>query len=192
MSSWTYINGMITVAPLGETQFEKKYVLETILSHLPLVTGSEKNMATHIIQKAGFNERSNNDEFGQHSNLLNSNEYWECGWMIAQSEYIIVVEGALRDREYLQTLKEFNNWICRLSKRCFVTYTLVNISSHEQSTILTNNKKVYSDMYEYPAYGHEGIEPNWAEYLMWQPMKDSQYPALLAYKYSVGKNKTRS
>ena len=29
MSSWTYINGTITVSPIGRTQPEKKYILDT-------------------------------------------------------------------------------------------------------------------------------------------------------------------
>lgn len=41
MSWWTYINGSIVVYPMGRTQPEKKYILDTVLAHLPLVTGSE-------------------------------------------------------------------------------------------------------------------------------------------------------
>ena len=43
MSWWTYINGTITVSPMGRTQAEKRYILETVLDHLPLVTGSERD-----------------------------------------------------------------------------------------------------------------------------------------------------
>lgn len=32
MSSWTYITGVITVSPMGRTQPEKRYILDTILS----------------------------------------------------------------------------------------------------------------------------------------------------------------
>ena len=51
MSYWTYVNGNIIVSPMGRTQAEKRYILETVLDHLPLVTGSEKNMNVYIIQK---------------------------------------------------------------------------------------------------------------------------------------------
>lgn len=51
MSYWTYINGTITVRPMGRTQPEKRYILETVLNHLPRVTGSEGDMNTYIIQK---------------------------------------------------------------------------------------------------------------------------------------------
>lgn len=48
MSSWTYINGTITVRPMGRTQPEKRYILETVLNHLPRVTGSEGDMNIYI------------------------------------------------------------------------------------------------------------------------------------------------
>ena len=57
MSFWSYVKGMIEVYPMGRTQAEKRYILETVLSHLPPVTGSEENMKAHIVQKSGFNFR---------------------------------------------------------------------------------------------------------------------------------------
>ena len=44
MSFWTYLTGTVTVRPMGRTQAEKRYILDTVLEHLPLVTGSEKDM----------------------------------------------------------------------------------------------------------------------------------------------------
>ena len=38
MSAWTYITGVITVFPMGRTQPEKRYILDTILEHMPRVT----------------------------------------------------------------------------------------------------------------------------------------------------------
>lgn len=43
MSWWTHINDTITASPMGRTQAEKRYILETVLDHLPLVTGSERD-----------------------------------------------------------------------------------------------------------------------------------------------------
>lgn len=51
MSHWTYVSGLIRVSPTGRTQPEKRYVLETVLEHLPAVSGSEGYMDTYIIQK---------------------------------------------------------------------------------------------------------------------------------------------
>lgn len=48
MSWWTYINGNIIVHPMGRTQAEKRYILDTVLAHLPLVAGSEGDMNIYI------------------------------------------------------------------------------------------------------------------------------------------------
>ena len=37
MSYWTYVNGTVIVSPMGRTQAEKRYILDTVLSHLPRV-----------------------------------------------------------------------------------------------------------------------------------------------------------
>lgn len=63
MSSWTYVHGTIVVSPLGRTQHEKRYILETVLDHLPVVTGSERDMEVYVIQKRGYNSSSSSDEF---------------------------------------------------------------------------------------------------------------------------------
>ena len=47
MSDWTYILGTITVMPIGRTTAEAKYILETVLEHLPQVTGTEGNMQVY-------------------------------------------------------------------------------------------------------------------------------------------------
>lgn len=57
---------------MGRTQAEMRYILETVLSHLPPVTGSEENMKVHIVQKSGFNYNSSADEFGQDTGMANS------------------------------------------------------------------------------------------------------------------------
>lgn len=72
MSFWSYVRGMIEVYPMGRTQAEMRYILETVLSHLPPVTGSEGNMKAHIVQKSGFNYSSSADEFGQDTGMGNS------------------------------------------------------------------------------------------------------------------------
>lgn len=50
MSYWTYVNGTVIVSPMGRTQAEKRYILDTVLSHLPRVTGSEGDMNVYVIQ----------------------------------------------------------------------------------------------------------------------------------------------
>ena len=120
MSYWTYINGTITVRPMGRTQPEKRYILETVLNHLPRVTGSEGDMNTYIIQKNGYNSSCSCDEFGEVTNNLTDwygNKSHTRGALRTQDEYILVVNAALRDREFEQTYREFMKWFVRLCKR---------------------------------------------------------------------------
>ena len=70
MSYWTYIQGTITVSPIGRTQAQKRYILDTVLSHLPIVSGSEKDMDVYVIQKNGHNSSCSHDEFGERTNNL--------------------------------------------------------------------------------------------------------------------------
>ena len=54
MSWWTYVHGTIVVSPMGRTQAEKRYILDTVLEHLPVVSGSERDMNVYVIQKEGL------------------------------------------------------------------------------------------------------------------------------------------
>lgn len=190
MSSWTYINGSITVSPLGRTQAEKRYILETVLNHLPLVTGSEGDMDVYIIQKNGTNSSSSCDEYGQISNNL-IDEYGchsrKNGWLEIQEEYILVVNGSLRDRHFDETFREFMKWLCRLSKRVWVKDVLVRINGYNKQYVINesdNFDSPYSNMNEEYSWSKESDgEPHWCEHLMWERAKNSDYPMLLAYKY---------
>lgn len=172
MSYWTYINGTIVVDSVGNTQAQNRYILETILSHLPLVTGSEHNMKAYLIQPEGTNYCSNVNEFGQ----------FVEGGLEKQDTYIIVVHGDLRDREFKETFTEFNKWICRLAKRADIRDVLVKLSSYDKEYIFTNKNEVYSDMYELPSWANNTGEPAWWEYLDWKADKFG-FPRVLAYKY---------
>lgn len=83
--------------PMGRTQAEMRYILGTVLSHLPPVTGSEENMKVHIVQKSGFNYSSSVDEFGQDTGMGNSH-YGR--FFNTQSCYLrdILVEKSIRKR----------------------------------------------------------------------------------------------
>lgn len=192
MSYWTYINGTITVAPMGRTQAEKRYILETVLDHLPIVSGSERNMDVYIIQKNGYNCSSSHTEFGEWGGYKD----WKTLSTEVQDEYILVVNAALRDREFEQTYKEFMKWLVRLCKRTGLEDILVEIKGYNKSAIIKDrniqNKKysyksVFDSLYENPSWCNDNKdeykEPNWCEYLMWNRAKNSDYPMLLAYKY---------
>jgi hypothetical protein len=192
MSWWTYINGTVTVHPMGRTQAEKRYILETVLDHLPFVTGSERDMNVYIIQKNGYNSSSSHTEFGVYGGYL--------GWhkknlsLDTQDEYILVVNGSFRDRMFEQTYKEFQKWLCRLAKRVYVEDVLVEVTGWNRSELIRNPRlprekcwdTVYGQMHERPTWSYdddEFHEPNWCEYLMWDRARGSDYPMMLAYKY---------
>lgn len=195
MSSWTYINGTITAEPLGRTQAEKRYILETVLNHLPHVTGSEGDMDVYIIQKNGYNSSLSCDEFGERTNNLvdiYGNKSFDRGRMRVQDEYILVVNAALRDREFDQTYKEFIKWLVRLCKRVMCEDILVEIKGYDKSTVIKDRniqnkayswQSVFDGLFEAPSWCNNTEEPNWTEYLMWDRAKDSDYPIKLAYKY---------
>ena len=189
MSFWTYINGTIMVSPLGRTQAEKRYILDTVLSHLPIVSGSERDMDVYVIQKNRHNYSSSCDEFGEVTNNLvdrYGRKSRKRRWLETQDEYILAVNAALRCREFEETYREFMKWLCRLAKRVMVHEVLVSIKGYEKSTIIQD--KYYGgfyEMFEDPSWcGKTGMEePNWCEYLMWDKVKNYDCPMKLAYKY---------
>lgn len=192
MSYWTYVNGNITVNPMGRTQSEKRYILETVLDHLPFVTGSEGDMEVYIIQKNGYNNSSSHTEFGEWGGYKN----WKTLSTEVQDEYILVVDGSLRNREFEQTYKEFQKWLCRLAKRVDVQDVLVEVGGYEKSAIIRNHRlkgkqsTVYGQMNEKPTWCYndgEIHEPNWCEYLLWDKAKNSNLPIMLEYKYFSNK-----
>lgn len=181
MSYWTYISGVIKVYPLGRTQPEKRYILDTVLDHLPRVTGSEGNMRVHVIQCAGHDMSSSCNEFEE--------SMWyrrdaDCdGWMRTQSHYLLVLEAHLRDRMFDETLHEFNKWLNRLAKRVGVNEILVQLNGCGRELII-KDAEPYQNMKEPPSWSpYSDGEPAWAEYLMWDNVKDARYPMKLAYKY---------
>lgn len=179
MSSWTYITGMITVCPMGRTQPEKRYILDTVLEHMPRVSGSEEDMHVHVIQKHGHNSSCSHNEFGERI-LWKDNE--------TQTDYFVIIEGALRDRHFDETLRELNKWLNRLAKRAGIEELLVRLkgldSNWEMKELVISDSKPYEQMMEWPSWSdRSGGEPAWCEYLMWDSAKDSWYPMTLLYKY---------
>lgn len=176
MSSWTYIKGTVTVQPMGRTQAEKRYILDTVLEHLPLVTGSEQDMNIYVIQKNGHNSSSSCDEFGYSTNnLVDScgDRSRKRGWLRTQDEYILVVDGSLRDRIFKETLQEFTKWLCRLAKRISIEDVLIEIKGYSEKILIRNEDAIYGKMFEDPSWSNEQSE-NWCEYLMWDYDRDEE------------------
>ena len=176
MSYWTYISGAITVSPMGRTQPEKRYILDTILEHLPKVTGSEHDMSTHVIQMDGYDGSSGCNEFGE----LNYDSSHRFKPVKTQDNYIIILEARLRDCMFEETLRELNKWLNRLAKRVMVRDIVVKLRGWNKELVISNPKP-YEDMQEGPSWYNGEIA--WAEYLIWDRAKDYDYPMKLLYKY---------
>lgn len=173
MSWWTYVNGLIMVEPAGCTQPEKRYVLETVLAHLPKVTGSEEDMKIHIVQKEGY------------SGSANFNEFFETVYredFKTQDCYYLILEGQFRDRMYEQTFRELNKFLNRLAKRVYVDDILIRLTGWDKEIVISNSDP-YQDMYEYSADSNKD-EPAWWEYLLWdRDPSGGSYPEKLTHKY---------
>lgn len=162
MSVWTSIRGTVDVNPLGRTQAEKRYILETVLAHLPVVTGSEDDMNVYVVQPKGFDQSSNVDELGFRTNNL-INYYGKkdriYGSHRVQGRYILVLDGDLRDRAFCDTYRQLHKWLCRLAKRIYISRVLIEIESFNKEVIIKNTEDCYSKMFEF--------EDGWYEYLLW-------------------------
>lgn len=186
MSNWVYINGAVDIScRMGNTQPQIEYIIKTVLEHLPNVYGSEGGMEVVPIKKEGYNCSCSVDEFGMSTNNLIDpyGEKSNRGWLRTQENYVILVYGDLRDAYFETTYKEFQNWICRLSKRLKVNNVTVSIRDYDREEIITNKNRCYTNMYQDPAYFDPDSEPNWCEFMLWDRAKDSQLPMLLQYKY---------
>lgn len=188
MSHWTYVSGVVKVCPPGRTDIERRYILETILEHLPKVTGSEGGMQVHTIPCAEYSCAADYDEFGQP--LPRGTHLYH------HDEFLVVVEGSLRDREFDQTVYELNKWLCRLCKRTGCCEVLVRVRGLDKQYIF-DNAQAYDTMYEAPSWtwNNQTGEQAWWEYLMWEPDPVDGRPLQHSYKFGhdtkVNKEMTR-
>ena len=190
MSSWTYVDGIINVRVPGRTQHEMNYIINTILDHLPLVTGSEEDMYTHIIQHDGYNTSSSDDEYQCVTDHLKDwyGNNTRDGMLRTNDVYTIHIHGHFRDRLFDQTFREFMKWLCRLCKRLDTDLILVNIRGYDKQytiNIPDTWNTPYRKMYEYPSWARDNDDytPAWWEHLMWDRYKNCSLPLSLIYKY---------
>lgn len=48
MSRWTYVTGVIEVDTCARSDAEAMYLAQTVVSHLPGITGSERDVEFHF------------------------------------------------------------------------------------------------------------------------------------------------
>lgn len=96
-------------------------------------------MDVYIIQKNGYNGLCSCDEFGEVTNNLVDKYGYKSrsrGCLRTQDEYILVVNAALRDREFEEIYREFMKWFVRLCKRVGCEDVLVEIKGYNKSTVI--------------------------------------------------------
>ena len=176
MSYWTYVKGVVEVDVMtGRSQPEVEYIIQSVVAHLPKVTGSEGNMDVYIQRTAGYNTCSSHDEFGIYIEEKDKDKM--------QTRYMIVLDGCLRDRCIPQTYKEFKKWLVRLAKRLWVDNCVVKISgytseywkdktSHEKEIIVS--PKNLHELCEDPSWVTDGESVAWWEYLRWSEPRDKK------------------
>ena len=189
MSYWTHIMGVINVNPAGRTQHEMTYIVNTVLDHLPQVTGSEGDMRVFVNVDTRHNSSSSHDEFSMRTNNL-TDRYGDHsrkhGWLQSSDEYYLTIYGDLRDRMFNETFREFQTWLCRLAKRVCVNQINVTITADDHKPYhltMDSWNNPYSEMFEYPSWGRPEKEPSWYEYLMWEADPYSGMPMAHVYKY---------
>ena len=157
---------------MGRTAHEKQYIIETVLDHLPKVTGSEGELKTWVVPKHGVNSISTHNEFGEMTDVQ------PC-----QTYYLITVEADLRDRNFDEGVRAFVKWLTRFAKRVTLTDILVRINDYERTFVINERRGRFHDLFELPSWVRNSIEVNWCEYLMWDSKYGTMFPAMLAYKY---------
>lgn len=191
MSYWTHILGVIKVCPMGRTQHEKTYILNTVLDHLPVVSGSERDMDVIVNVDPYNNSSCSHDEFMMMTNNLRDrygDRSRSRGWLRTSDDYYLTIVADLRDRMFAETFREFQKWLCRLAKRVDVIEINVTIEADDRREpyfiheLKWNNP--YSEMFEEPSWvkKSEG-EPTWCEYLMWEQDPYTGLPLDHVYKY---------
>lgn len=179
MSQWTRVTGVVEVSPMGRTQAEKTYVLETILSHQPKITGGEDDASVKYFMNNGYDTSSSHDELGRRYFSM------EDGHM--QSRYTVVLTGDLRYRDFKTTFKETVNWLCRLAKRVIVNNVLIKVSEDfGESRIIEDTRGVFYEMFEDPSWSISKNQQqcNRFEYLLWDGDRYSGLPlSVLAAEY---------
>lgn len=129
MSSWTYVVGAIEVDTYGRTSAESIYIAQSVVDHLPKITGGERDANIYVNLVDGYNSGCSHDEFGNYSNLSNRNQY---KMFESQTKVVITINGSLRDRHFIETIREATSFINRLSKRLDVIHGTLKVIGYKQ------------------------------------------------------------
>ena len=155
MSYWTYVMGVIEVDTCARSDAEAMYLAQTVVSHLPRITGSERNAEFYFSRPNEYYSSSTVDEFNRPSNLYDD-RYFRM--FTTQEKVLITIHGNLRDRTFKETLREATRMLARLSSRLWVRECLVRVRSDMGETFVFDN----------PKWLCEREITDWARSLLWK------------------------
>lgn len=150
MSYWTHVYGTIRLHVPGMTQRHKDFIVDEVLRHLPKVTGSEGDMRVCVMREPGHSGSRFCDELGI---KLKKSEPM-------QDIYLLTISATMRDRFFDRTLREFSEWLCRLSKRLWVVDILMSVYDSLNSYMF-DNPEPFASMYNEPNDDSE----SWTDWL---------------------------
>ena len=185
MSDWTYVFGLVSVSSPGRTTAEARYILETVLEHQPLVSGSEGDMKVSFTESFYGDMLKYRDEFNRKILRTQYKGFYETEYsskVVVKNNFNIIIEGELRDRELSQTYRELVRWLCRLAKRLLVSDVSIKCCDNDKMLLLSDPQP-FSEMSEVPSWNSKSGGIAWWEYLFWEPDPFSDMPLKLAWKY---------
>lgn len=141
MSYWTYVRGVIEVDTCAETDPEAMFMAQSVVNHLPRITGSEGDANIYCIRPVGHNVSSNWDEFDVPSNLYTPGSYFHS--FETQTRILIVISGNLRDRKFHETIRETTKFLNRLGSRLSIDHCLVSVGTYEKSYVFNDPKYLH-------------------------------------------------
>ena len=161
MSYWTYVHGSILVDTCSRSTPETLYTVQTVLNHLPRISGSEGPAKFYPILLDGHSRSSTHDEFERLSNLGDRRNS-RYGWFETQTHCFIALHGELRDRMLEQTLRETTKALSRLSSRLWVEECLITVNGFDKDFLFNN-----------PEWLRGNYDSKWTSDLLWK-FKDEE------------------
>lgn len=171
MSHWTYVTGVIRADTMARSTIESEFLARTVLAHLPKITGSENDAKCYLAVEDGHNASSTTDEFGQDSNL--GTEFVSFGkrpLFEAQTQVIVTIHGALRDRRFEQTMRETVKFLSRLSNRLCVDECLLSVSGCDMAG------RHRHEIIDSPEWLGANCDMDWTRKLTWAWDEDGRGP----------------
>ena len=141
MSLWCYVRGIIVADTFAEYTPAALYRAQSVVDHLPRISGSEGDAQFYIVTKRGHNQTM----FG----------------FEAQSQVLISICGDLRDSWLPQTLPEVTKALARLASRLSIDTCLVSVEDDCGQKFLFNNPKWLRDMPMSDWMLRHGIARDW-------------------------------